>query len=140
MSLKWTSHCSGFSGCGAWALGAGASVVGAHRLSCSMACGIFLDQGLNPCPLHWQPDNFGMPMTTHPYQATEKRKALTTGGSDKEQGTNKLPPTRILQTGVGCHFLLQGIFPTQGSNLSLLCLLHCKSILYHLSHQGVGAC
>ena len=27
-------------------------------------------------------------------------------------------------TAVGCHFLLQGIFPTQGSNLWLLCLLH----------------
>ena len=26
-------------------------------------------------------------------------------------------------TGVGCHFLLQGIFPTQGSNPHLLCLL-----------------
>ena len=26
--------------------------------------------------------------------------------------------------GVGCHFLLQGIFPTQGSNPRLLCLLH----------------
>ena len=31
-----------------------------------------------------------------------------------------------LSTGVGCHFLLQGIFPTQGSNLCLPCLLHCK--------------
>ena len=30
-------------------------------------------------------------------------------------------------TGVGCHFLLQGIFPTQGLNLSLLCLLHWQS-------------
>ena len=27
-------------------------------------------------------------------------------------------------TGVGCHFLLQGIFPTQGLNLGLLHLLH----------------
>ena len=27
-------------------------------------------------------------------------------------------------TGVGCHFLLQGIFPTRGSNLLLLDLLH----------------
>ena len=27
-------------------------------------------------------------------------------------------------TGVGCHFLLQGIFPTQGSNSCLLHLLH----------------
>ena len=24
-----------------------------HRLSCSSACGIFQDQGLNLCPLHW---------------------------------------------------------------------------------------
>ena len=33
-------------------------------------------------------------------------------------------------TGVGCHSLLQGIFPTQGSNLGLL---HCRQILYPLS-------
>ena len=32
-------------------------------------------------------------------------------------------------TGVGCHALLQGIFPTQGSNLRLLWLLHCRQIL-----------
>ena len=50
------SHCGGFSCCGARALGAQASVVVAHRLSCSAACGIFPDQGLNPCPLHWQAD------------------------------------------------------------------------------------
>ena len=35
-------------------------------------------------------------------------------------------------TGVGCHALLQGIFPTQGSNLNLL---HCRQILYCLSHH-----
>ena len=29
-------------------------------------------------------------------------------------------------TGMSCHFLLQGIFLTQGSNLCLLCLLHCR--------------
>ena len=33
------------------------SVVVAHGLSCSTACGIFPDQGLNPCPLHWQMDS-----------------------------------------------------------------------------------
>ena len=33
-------------------------------------------------------------------------------------------------TGVGCHALPQGIFPTQGSNPHLLHLLHCKRILY----------
>ena len=36
-----------------WRQSAGAVVV-AHGLSCSAACGIFLDQGSNPCPLHWQ--------------------------------------------------------------------------------------
>ena len=45
-----------------------------------------------------------------------------------------LQPTRLLcpcnspgkNTGVACHFL-QGIFPTQGSNPLLLCLLHCQA-------------
>ena len=36
-------------------------------------------------------------------------------------------------TGVGCNFLLQGIFPAQGSNPGLP---HCSQILYRLSHQG----
>jgi len=30
-------------------------------------------------------------------------------------------------TGVGCHFLLEGIFLTQGSNLHLFCLLHWEA-------------
>ena len=34
---------------------------------------------------------------------------------------------------VGCHFLLQGIFPTQGLNPGLL---HCRQILYWLSYKG----
>ena len=36
-------------------------------------------------------------------------------------------------TGVGYHALLQGILAIQGSNPGLL---HCRRILYHLSHQG----
>ena len=36
-------------------------------------------------------------------------------------------------TGAGCHFLLQGTFPTQGTNPCLLCLLHCRQILDHLA-------
>ena len=36
-------------------------------------------------------------------------------------------------TGVGCHSLLQGIFPTQGSSPSLL---NCRWTLYCLNHQG----
>ena len=52
-----------------------------------------------------------------------------------------LQPTRLLcpwdfpgwDTGVGYHFLLQAIFPTQGSNPGLL---HCRPILYQLSYKG----
>ena len=36
-------------------------------------------------------------------------------------------------TGVACHSLLQGIFPTQGSNP---CLLHWQADSLPLSHQG----
>ena len=36
-------------------------------------------------------------------------------------------------TGVGCHALLQRIFPTQGSKSGLL---QCRQILYNLNHQG----
>ena len=54
---------------------------------------------------------------------------------------HRLYPTRLLcpwnspgkNTGVGCRSLLQGIVPTQGSNLGLS---HCRQILHHLSHQG----
>ena len=51
-------------------------------------------------------------------------------------------PTRLLcplnfpgkNTGVGCHFLLQQIFPTQGLNLHHL---HCRLILYHWATKEV---
>ena len=54
---------------------------------------------------------------------------------------NGLLPTRLLRpwdfpgknTGVGCHFLLKGIFPTQGLNPDLP---YCRQMLYSLSHQG----
>ena len=52
-----------------------------------------------------------------------------------------IQPARLLcpwdspgkNSGVGCHALLQGILLTQGSNPGVL---HCRQILYHLSHQG----
>ena len=42
------------------------------------------------------------------------------------------PPGKPTNTGVGSLSLLQGIFPTQGSNRSLL---DCRQILYQLSYQ-----
>ena len=59
--LLWStgSRLVGFNSCSTWAslavslgLQSPGSVVAMHRLSCSMARGIFLDQGLNLCPLH----------------------------------------------------------------------------------------
>ena len=53
---------------------------------------------------------------------------------------NCSPPGSSIQdfpgknAGVGCHSLLQGIFPTQGSNPGLP---YCRQTLYHLSHWGV---
>ena len=52
-----------------------------------------------------------------------------------------LQPTRLLcpwdssgkNTRVGSHFLLQQIFPTQGSNTALP---HCRGVLYQLNHRG----
>ena len=52
-----------------------------------------------------------------------------------------LQPARLLcpwdspgkNTGVGCHFILQGTFLTQVLNLGLL---HCRQILYQLSYEG----
>ena len=38
--------------------------------------------------------------------------------------------------GVGCHFLLQGIFPTQGSNQHSLSLLHWQAYSLPLCHLG----
>ena len=45
-------------------------------------------------------------------------------------------PLSLGFTGVGCHFLLQRIFLTQGSNLRLLCLLHLQADSLPLSHRG----
>ena len=53
----WASHDSGFSCCGAWALGMWASVVAVRELSCSLVCGILPDQGSDLCPLHWPADS-----------------------------------------------------------------------------------
>ena len=39
-------------------------------------------------------------------------------------------------TGVGCHILFQGIFPTQGLYPCFLSPLHCRQILLPLHHLG----
>ena len=57
---------------------------------------------------------------------------------------HELQPARLLSPwsfpgkdiGVGCQFLLQVIFPTQGLNLHFLCLLHWQANSLPLSHLG----
>ena len=60
-------------------------MVVAHRLSCSVAYGIFLDQGANPCPLHWQVDSLPLShqgslskylMNDVPYSALDPQDAV----------------------------------------------------------------
>ena len=73
----------------------------------------------------------------------ERKKVESESGSVVSDSLQpyRLWPTRLLcpwdspgkNTGVGCHSLLQGIFPTQGPNLGLL---HCRWTLYYLSYQG----
>ena len=43
---------------------------------------------------------------------------------DHQPGSSVHGILQAWNTGAGGHFLLQGLFPTQGSNLHLLCLLH----------------
>ena len=44
------------------------SLIVAHGPSCSAACGIFPDQGSNPCPLHWQADSQPLRHQGSPYR------------------------------------------------------------------------
>ena len=80
---------------------------------------------------------------TTPLHPSEQHKCVSVNRSvvPNSLRSHGLQPTRLLcpwdfpgkDTGVGCHFLLQGIFPTQGSNLGLL---PCRQILYWLSYKG----
>ena len=78
-------------------------------------------------------------------QRTERKKERVVAQSCLSLRPYELLPTRILcpwdspgqNTGVGCHFLLQGVFLTQGLNLGLP---HHRQMLYPLRHQGSWSC
>ena len=70
--------------------------------------------------------------------ARRDKKAFRSDQCKEIEENNRLGKTRPWDfpgknAGVGCHSLLQEIFPTQGSNLGLQ---HCRQTLYRLSHQG----
>ena len=128
-SLRWLlllqstgSRCAGFSSCHVQARGSvvvarelcsTGSVVVVHRLSCSVACGIFPDQGLNPCPLQRQADSY--PLHHH---------CTTT----VLYSTGSVVVVHRLSCSVACE-----IFPDQGLNP---CPLQWQADSYPLHHQG----
>ena len=82
------SHCSGISCCRAQTLSVRASVVVALRLSCSVACGILLDQGSNPWFLHWQVDSYPL---HHQGSLTQPFfRALESSASSQQVGEEKV--------------------------------------------------
>ena len=96
--------------------------------------GIFLTQGSNLpllCPLHWQVDSLPLCPLGSPHIICETHSVVS----------NSWWPHRLYSpwnspgqnTGVGSHSLLQGIFKTQVLNPGPL---HCRWILYQLSHKG----
>ena len=114
--------------CDPWGLEHAGSVVVAHRLSYSVASGVLTLTGagiLIPC--------LGGQILNH----------WTTGKSESESHSIMSDSLRShglyhpwnspgQNTRVGSPSLLQGIFPTQGSNPGLP---HCRQILYQLSHK-----
>ena len=92
------------------------------------------DQGLNLCLLNWQAGSLPLSHLGSPF-AFMKVKVKSLSRVRLFAAPWLLHPWDFpgKSTGVGCHFLLQGIFPTQGLNPGLP---HCRQTLYRLSHQG----
>ena len=64
---------------------------------------------------------------------SESESRLVTSDSLQPHGLHSPWNSLGQYTGVGSFFLLQGIFPTQGSNPGLP---NCRQVLYQLSHKG----
>ena len=130
------------------------SVVVVCGLSCSVACGIFPDQGSNPCPLHWQVDSF-LKFYLFIYYfwlcwvfvSVQGLSLLAASGghsSPRCAGLSLSQPLLLQSTGsrragsvVVAHgsscSAACGIFPDQGSNP---CPLHWQADSQPLRHQG----
>ena len=85
-----------------------------------------MDRPPSPFPVHLKPSQHCLLMGYAAASSFQSRPTLCDCGLP----ARLLCPRNSLgkSTGVGCHDLLQGIFPTQGSNP---CLLHCRQTLYH---------
>ena len=129
MSLCDPVHCSppGFSVLGILHKNTG---IGYHFL----LQGIFLDQGLNLCLLHWHADSLPLNHqgSVSVYSLLSRVRLLVTPLTVAHQAPLSMELSRQ-EDWSGYHSLLQEVFPTQGSNPDLS---HCRWILYCLSQQG----
>ena len=91
---------------------------------------IFLTQGLNLDLLHCRQ------ILYHPSQVSENESRSVVSNSLQPHGLYNPWNSPGQNTGAGGLSLLQGILPTRRLNLDLL---HCRQILYGLSHQGSPA-
>ena len=62
----------------------------AHGLSCSAACGIFSDQGSNPCLLHWQADSLPLSHQGSPERCFLDQIATNTTAPRVKWGSNSM--------------------------------------------------
>ena len=118
-----SSQCAGLSlsrPLSLWSTGSrrAGSVVVAHGPSCSAGCGIFQDQGSNPCPLHWQADS--QPLRHQGSPANIFNNALKHPGAGPSSGSPN--PLRRLwkvteRAGTLTHFISPIIVPTIFSSL-----------------------
>ena len=90
------SHCRGLSCCGAQAPDTQAQQLWLTGLVAA-ACGIFPDQGSNPCPLHWQADSQPLRHQGSPWDNFFKTN-LIQSKSDHEQRTKIYLSQRIMGT------------------------------------------
>ena len=101
--------------------------------------GISVTQGLNPHLLRllrWQVGSLPVAPMANPGRIYVLSRSVVSDSATPWTAAHQVPlswDSPGKSTGVGCHFLLQRIFPTQGLNPGLP---HCRQIPYHLSHQG----
>ena len=76
---------------------------------------------------------FSLPYGNHVWLVAQSRLTLCNSTDCSLLGSSVHGDSLGKNAGVGCHALLQAVFPSQGLNPGLL---HCRQILYHPIHQG----
>ena len=110
----------------------------AHGPSRSAACGIFLDQGTNPCPLHWQADfqplhHQGSPGVYWVFFFFCGMLASHCCGLSPLWGTGSGHAGSVAMAHGPSCYVAYGIFPDWGTNP---CPLHRQADSQPLHHQG----